>query len=82
MDDQTRGSENTRDGRITALEQKIATLERKIPPSGIFSRNFLKRSFVIWGHYFVANFIIGMGVAFCMLMFVMFLLFMGAPIFD
>ncbi len=31
----------------------------KKPESWLYSDSFLKRAFAIWGHYFVANMIIG-----------------------
>jgi len=82
MDNQTQGPENSRDLKIAALEQKLAVLERKIPETGVLSDNFLKRAFVIWGHYFVANFIIGFGVFICVGMFMLFLLAMGVALFN
>ncbi len=34
-------------------------MNHQLPNSWLFSENFLKRAFAIWGHYFVANLIIG-----------------------
>ena len=78
----TSGQIEERDRRIAALEQKVATLETKVPDSHLFDGNFLKRAFTIWGHYFVANFIIGMGVVAIMAFFAIIMLFSGAAFFN
>jgi hypothetical protein len=46
-----------------------------IPSSGLFSRNFIKRAFTVWGHYFVAQLMIGL--LFGALYFGIFILLMG-----
>lgn len=33
-----------------------------LPQTNIFSRSFLRRAFAIWGHFFVANLLIGIVV--------------------
>lgn len=38
-------------------------VSRVLPQSNILSPSFLKRAFAIWGHFFVANLIIGIIVA-------------------
>jgi len=35
-------------------------LSDAIPRTGLLNRNFLKRAFTVWGHYFVAQLIIGL----------------------
>ncbi|HNR02326.1 MAG TPA: hypothetical protein PKK59_07310 [Anaerolineaceae bacterium] len=57
------------DQDITNLVTRVAVLERELenqpaarqslPDLGILSRNFLTRSFSVWGLYFVANLLIG-----------------------
>jgi hypothetical protein len=49
--------------RVAELERKIADLERRVPLTGILAPDFLRRAFTVWGHYFVANLIIGLCVA-------------------
>ena len=46
---------------LEKLELRVEELEdyTDIPDTNIVSNNFLKRAFAIWGHYFVANLIIG-----------------------
>lgn len=44
----------------TQLAARIAALESRVPEtSWLFGPSFLKRVFAIWGHYFVAQLIIG-----------------------
>ena len=45
-----------------------------LPRSNLFSPNFLKRAFTVWGHFFIANLIIGIivGIAYACLMMVLF----------
>lgn len=78
----TGGQIDERDRRIAALEKKMATLETKVPDSNLLDGNFLKRAFTIWGHYFIANFIIGMGVVAIMGFFALIMLFSGAAFFN
>jgi hypothetical protein len=49
-------------------------VSRILPRSNLFSQNFLKRAFTIWGHFFIANLIIGIivGIAFVRLMMLLF----------
>ena len=49
-------------------------VSRYIPQTGLISPSFLKRSFTVWGHFFVANLIIGtiFGIIYACLMMVMF----------
>jgi hypothetical protein len=49
-------------------------VSRILPRSNLFSPNFLKRAFTIWGHFFIANLIIGIivGIAYACLMMVLF----------
>ena len=77
------GSEETlKDQKIATLENKVAALEKKIPRTELLNDNFLKRAFVIWGHYFVANLIIGAGFFFCFMMFWLFLAAAGIAFFN
>jgi len=66
--------------RIAVLEQEDRTIkgainevnhnlqynnqQSNLPTTGLLSRNFFTRAFTVWGHYFVASFIIGLIVAF------------------
>ena len=34
-------------------------ISRVLPKTNLFSSSFLKRAFAVWGHFFVANLIIG-----------------------
>ncbi len=44
---------------VAYLEQRIASLEARLPQTKVVSPSFFARAFAIWGHYFVAQFIIG-----------------------
>ena len=77
------GSEETlKDQKITALENRMAALEMKIPRTELLNGSFLKRAFVVWGHYFVANLIIGAGFFFCFMMFWLVLAAAGIAFFN
>ncbi len=39
-------------------------ISRLLPSTGILSNSFLQRAFAVWGHYFVAQLVIGVGMAF------------------
>lgn len=59
---------------VNELAARLSALESRLPAdSWLFGNNFLKRVFAIWGHYFVAQLIIGivLGVLFlgCTLVF-------------
>ncbi|MRS13218.1 MAG: hypothetical protein EG823_09180 [Actinobacteria bacterium] len=49
---------------IAFLEQRIRALEARaqtaIPNTKVVAQSFFTRAFAIWGHYFVAQFIIGL----------------------
>ena len=47
---------------------------RMLPQSNLFHPSFWKRSFTVWGHFFVANLIIGtvVGIAYLCLVMVLF----------
>ncbi len=49
-------------------------LARVMPQTNLFSPSFLKRAFTVWGHFFVANLIIGVivGIGYACLMMVLF----------
>jgi hypothetical protein len=64
--------------RLTELEdqnqQQLTVIENlqsrpqqaaipRLPQTNLLNPNFLKRAFTVWGHYFVAQFIIGLGIA-------------------
>jgi hypothetical protein len=46
------------------LKQSLGRLEEgatnALPRTSLLSRRYMKRAFAVWGHYFVANFIIGL----------------------
>ncbi len=44
-----------------AFQQEI---DRYLPRTNILSSSFISRAFAIWGHYFVAQLVIGVGMAF------------------
>jgi len=37
---------------------------RQLPRTNILSTSFMERAFAVWGHYFVAQLVIGVGMAF------------------
>jgi hypothetical protein len=39
-------------------------LSNNIPSTGLFSQNFYKRAFSVWGHFFIAQLIIGIILGF------------------
>ena len=82
MSDLPGSEENQKDQKIAALENKVAALEMRIPNTALLNGNFLKRAFVVWGHYFVANLIIGAGFFFCFMMFWLFLAAAGIAFFN
>ena len=49
-------------------------VSRSLPQTNLLSSGFLKRAFAVWGHFFVANLIIGIivGTAYVCLMMVLF----------
>jgi hypothetical protein len=57
-------SENT-DGK--AIARSVA---RVLPQTNLLSTGFLKRAFAVWGHFFVANLIIGIIVGIAYMCFV------------
>lgn len=68
--------------RLAALEARLSKLEDRIPADRfprtmVLADHFLKRAFAIWGHYFVANLIIGLAVAFVVGTFVLALFALG-----
>jgi hypothetical protein len=73
-------SENT---NLRALQPRSESVDgnviaryvsRSLPQTNILSAGFLKRAFAVWGHFFVANLIIGVivGVVYACLMMVLF----------
>ena len=43
------------------LQEEIG---RQLPRTNILSTSFIERAFAVWGHYFVAQLVIGVGMAF------------------
>ena len=54
-------------------------IHRILPNTNLLSPNFLKRSFAVWGHFFVANLIIGIiiGIGYVCLMLLLFRSLLG-----
>lgn len=50
-------------------------ISENIPNTGLFSRNFLKRAFTVWGHYLVAQLLIAIVIG--AFYFVIFILIMS-----
>jgi hypothetical protein len=44
----------------TALDQRVRALEERLPRTNVVARGFFTRAFTIWGHVFVAQFLIGL----------------------
>jgi hypothetical protein len=44
---------------IAYLEGRVASLEARLPQTKLLAASFMSRAFAVWGHYFVANLIIG-----------------------
>jgi hypothetical protein len=61
---------------ISYLEQRIAALEARLPNTKLVAPGFMSRAFAVWGHYFVAQFIISTIVA--VIMIVISLIFAGS----
>jgi hypothetical protein len=47
------------------------TPEDRLPNTRLISDSFLVRSFTVWGHYFVAQLIIGVPIFLCYLIFIL-----------
>lgn len=66
--------------RVQQLEQQVLLEPGKdISKSGLTSKNFLTRAFSVWGHFFVANLLIGIGIS-CL--FVVLALILGVGLGD
>lgn len=61
--------------RFIHKDELPVIISESIPNNGLFSRNFLKRAFSVWGHYFVAQLIIA--VIFLAIYFVIFIFILG-----
>lgn len=61
---------------IAYLEQRVTSLEARLPQTKLVSPNFLSRAFAVWGHYFVAQLIIGL-VVFVVMLILSFVLGLG-----
>lgn len=49
---------------VNQLAARVAALENRLPAnSWLYGNSFLKRVFAVWGHYFVAQLIIGIVLA-------------------
>ena len=55
--------------RLVHKEDILETVEEVLPKTGVISPRFMKRAFSIWGHYFVAQLIIGAGIGLAYLVF-------------
>lgn len=49
-------------------------IKRQLPKTNLLSPGFLKRSFTVWGHFFVANLIIGVFFGMLYICFMLFVL--------
>ena len=49
---------NTMTGDNLSLAQYV---QKNVPKTTLFSPNFIARAFAVWGHYFVAQLLIGLG---------------------
>jgi hypothetical protein len=69
--------------RIRTLENQNETLnryltnlggdaQRMLPKTSLISPSFIQRAFAVWGHYFVAQLIIGIPIA-CIYFFIVYL---------
>jgi hypothetical protein len=61
--------------RFIHKDELPAIFSENIPNTGLFSRNFIKRAFTVWGHYFVAQLIIA--IVFGAFYFVIFILLLS-----
>jgi hypothetical protein len=50
-------------------EAKTFKTDRGLPKTGLISDSFFVRAFTVWGHYFVAQLIIGIPLFICYLIF-------------
>lgn len=62
--------------RFIQKDELPAIISGSVPNTGLFSRNFLKRAFTVWGHYFVAQLIIA--IILSAFYFVIFILLLGS----
>jgi hypothetical protein len=46
--------------RFVHKDELFMILSERIPNTGLFNRNFIKRAFTVWGHYFVAQLLIAL----------------------
>ena len=46
----------------SALEQRVRTLEMRLPNTKLLANSFMSRAFAVWGHYFVAQLVISLVV--------------------
>ena len=51
-------------------EAQTFKTERNLPNTGLVSDSFFTRAFTVWGHYFVAQLIIGIPMFICYLIFI------------
>lgn len=63
--------------RMVRKEELAAGIKAALPDLGVISPNFMKRAFSIWGHYFVAQLIIGLGIGVIYLLIVLVTLLLG-----
>lgn len=43
-------------------QETLALVRAALPQTGLFSRSYFTRAFTVWGHYFVAQLLIALGV--------------------
>jgi hypothetical protein len=44
----------------SSLEQRVRSLEMRLPNTKLLANGFLSRAFAVWGHMFVAQLLIGL----------------------
>jgi hypothetical protein len=45
---------------VAQLEARVRQLEMRLPNTSLVAAGFMRRAFAVWGHMFVASFIIGL----------------------
>ncbi|MFH2103968.1 MAG: hypothetical protein ABIJ39_11510 [Chloroflexota bacterium] len=62
MEDRIRTVEAENDSLQRYIQEMGGDASKMLPKSAIYSPNFLRRAFAIWGHYFVAQLIISIPI--------------------
>lgn len=69
---------HTLEGQNESLQRYVTELggdaRKMLPKTGLISPSFIQRAFTVWGHYFVAQLIIGVPIACIYFVFVYFTL--------